>query len=98
MKWLNPILNIGVTAEMSRNNRLSIQTVNGLSGFVAVSLFVAVFWGAIFGSVHLSYGLPILVSIGVVALNRIAQHYFAALLTVLGAVATTTLLATTLKS
>lgn len=98
MMWFNPIINIGVTAEMSRNNRLSIQTVNGLAGFLLVALCGTMLADGLTGNLDVLYGLPILASVAVLGFNRLMLYYLAALLTVFVTVSTTMLLATSMDN
>ena len=98
MKWFNSILNVGVTAEMSRNNRLPLQTVNGLADFLVIALCGTMIVDGLSGNFDMSYGVPILGSVAVLGLNHIRQYYFAALLTVLVTVGSTILLATSMDN
>jgi class 3 adenylate cyclase len=98
MKWFNSILNVGVTAEMSRNNRLCLQTVNGLAEFLVVALCGTTIVDGVSGNLDMSYGIPILGSVAVLGLNHVRQYYFAALLTVLVTVGSTILLATSMDN
>ena len=82
MTFFKRLLNIGVTASLSRNQRLSIQTVNGVAWFNILAIGLVFIWIAIKALVQPVYIAPLFVSCLAIVLNWRTQYYYSALMAV----------------